>query len=38
MYGVVAAINRSHIVSKLNKLKYEKRIFKNRAAMHYTVL
>ena len=29
MYGVVAAINRSHIVSKLNKLKYEKRIFKN---------
>ena len=32
----VAAINRSHIVSKLNNFKYEKRIFKNRAAMHYT--
>jgi len=36
MYGVVAAINRSHIVSKLNNLKYGKRTFKKRAAMHYT--
>jgi len=36
MYGVVAAINQSHLVSNLNKFRYEYKRFKKRAAMHYT--